>query len=223
MCDRTTIEKEPLIEEIERAYSAKKNEIISRLNDFKEVWKKGNDEDIFTELIFCILTPQSKAESCSRAVKKIICNKLFLKGNSNQITNELSGVRFKNRKAKYIVEARNLLTTNGKISIKSKIEQLRNARKARDWLVQNIKGLGYKEASHFLRNIGHGEDLAILDRHILKNLKSLRAIEKVPNSLQKKRYFEIENWMIEFSNRIEIPIAHLDLLFWSKETGKIFK
>jgi len=56
----------------------------------------------------------------------------------------------------------------------------------REWLIRSIRGIGYKEASHFLRNIGLGENLAILDRHILKNLKFFGVIEEIPASLPKK-------------------------------------
>ena len=90
-------------------------------------------------------------------------------------------------------------------------------------VVANIKGLGYKEASHFLRNIGLGGDLAILDRHILKNLALLGVIDEVPASPSKKMYLEIEKKMIDFSREAKIPMSHLDLLLWYKEAGEVFK
>jgi len=93
---------------------------------------------------------------------------------------------------------------------------------AREWLVENVKGYGFKEASHFLRNIGYRE-LAILDRHILKYLVEFGVIEKVPKSLTKKNYMEIEEKFKQFSGRVGIPMDELDLLFWSLETGEIFK
>ncbi|HDD57123.1 MAG TPA: hypothetical protein ENF43_01225 [Thermoplasmatales archaeon] len=136
---------------------------------------------------------------------------------------ELKGVRFKKNKAKYIIEARKTFTRENEIRIKSVISSFSDSKKAREWLVKNVKGMGYKEASHFLRNIGFGEDLAILDRHILKNLRLLGVIEDIPKTLTKKRYMEIENKMRKFSRKIGIPLSHLDLLFWSKETGEIFK
>ncbi|MEM3584736.1 MAG: hypothetical protein QW193_05630, partial [Nitrososphaerales archaeon] len=80
-----------------------------------------------------------------------------------------------------------------------------------------------KEASHFLRNIGLGKDFAILDRHILKNLKEFNVIKDIPKSISKKVYLDIENKMREFSKQINIPMDELDLLFWSKETSFIFK
>ncbi len=86
-----------------------------------------------------------------------------------------------------------------------------------------MKGLGYKEASHFLRNIGLGFDLAILDRHIMRNLLKYGVIDKIPECITKKCYLSLENEMKKFSDKIDIPLADLDLLFWSEETGEIFK
>ncbi|MCP8310628.1 MAG: hypothetical protein L6N94_03925, partial [Candidatus Methylarchaceae archaeon HK01M] len=88
---------------------------------------------------------------------------------------------------------------------------------------ENVMGMGMKEASHFLRNIGLGEGLAILDRHILKNLRDYDVINQIPKSITKKVYIDIEDKMREFSKRIDIPMDELDLLFWSEETGMIFK
>ncbi|MBU1630565.1 MAG: DNA lyase, partial [Candidatus Omnitrophica bacterium] len=86
-----------------------------------------------------------------------------------------------------------------------------------------VKGIGYKEASHFLRNIGLGENIAILDRHILRNLKELGVIKEILSSISKKKYLEIEGKMKEFSVSANIPMDHLDLVFWYKETGEVFK
>ena len=92
----------------------------------------------------------------------------------------------------------------------------------REFLVKNVKGHGYKEVSHFMRNIGY-KNLSILDRHILKNLKKYKVIDEIPKSLTAKKYCEIEDKFLEFSKKINIPMDHLDLLFWSRETGEIFK
>lgn len=112
---------------------------------------------------------------------------------------------------------------NDGISIKALLDKFSDVYERREWLVKNIKGLGYKEASHFLRNIGFGKDIAILDRHILKNLNLLGVIKEIPESMGRKKYLGIEKNMAEFAKEIDIPLAHLDLLLWYKETGEIFK
>jgi N-glycosylase/DNA lyase len=103
------------------------------------------------------------------------------------------------------------------------LEGLGDAKTTRAWLVREVDGLGWKEASHFLRNIGRGDDLAILDRHILRNLQRHGVIRRMPGSLTPKRYLQIENRMESFSKDVEISMAALDMLFWSRETGEIFK
>ena len=205
-------------------YKAKKKEIERALAGFRKLWLKGSEEDIFSELCFCLLTPQSKAFSCAVAIEKLKENKLLFDGKQTGIALCLRTLtRFHNNKASYIENARKIFVKNKKIIIKEKIAVFKDKRELRDWLVRNIKGLGLKEASHFLRNIGFGNNIAILDRHILKNLMNLGLIKKIPDTLSHRIYFEIEQRMKEFSDRSGIPLAALDLLFWSRQTGRIFK
>ena len=222
MAHSFTIEKKN-VEEITKIYRTMQDEIVSRLGEFRKIWKDGNEETIFAELVFCLLTPQSRARLCWAAVENLINKKLLLKGDKNQIIGELRGVRFKYKKAEYIFEARREFLIDGKIAIKSRICQFTDIHDAREWLVENVKGFGYKEASHFLRNIGLGENLAILDRHILENLDSVGIMDKIPISLLRKGYLDIERKMSEFAEKINIPMGQLDLLLWYKEAGEIFK
>lgn len=212
-----------VINEIRNILALKQNEIKTRLKEFKETWRRCEEDEIFVELVFCLLTPQSRAGICWDVVKSLKEDGLLLDGNQEQIAKKLKGVRFKNRKAQYIVKARKIFSNNGRISIKSYLAKFHNSYEMRGWLVRNIKGMGYKEASHFLRNIGFGENMAILDRHILKNLKLLGIIEEIPASLPGKIYLEIERKVKEFARRIKIPLDSLDLILWCKETGEIFK
>lgn len=206
---------------LRREYSGRRSTINRRLSEFRAVGR-GTDEDIFRELVFCLMTPQSKARSCWSTVETLCERDLLLRGRREDLAAVLNRVRFRNNKAKYIVEARRLFTSRGRLSIKDRLKGL-GPREARDWLVRNVKGMGMKEASHFLRNIGMGKDLAILDRHILGNLVRHGVIRKVPTSMTRRRYLDIEEAMRGFSREVGIPMAHLDLLFWRMETGEVFK
>ncbi len=211
------------IDELKAIQISIQDEIESRLAEFDRIRKIGDDKAIFAELVFCILTPQSKARVCWAAVENLLDKNLLLNGERDQILGELHGVRFKYKKSEYVVEARDKLSIDGKIAIKPRISRFSDVCDAREWLVRNVKGIGYKEASHFLRNIGFGENLAILDRHILKNLRSLGVIEEIPDSLSRRRYLEIEREMMEFADRVKIPMSHLDLVMWYNEAGEVFK
>jgi N-glycosylase/DNA lyase len=200
--------------------------IEKRLSEFSRVWQEAKDKRLFEELVFCLLTPQSRAKTCWRAVERLSRGKLLNKNSlEREITPCLSGVRFANNKARYIQLARGLFSKNGKPAVRKKLAPLlkEGAPCAREWLVRNVKGFGLKEASHFLRNIGFGQEIAILDRHILKNMVKLGIMENIPGSLSSKIYLEIEEKLKVFSQKTGIPLAHLDLLFWSAETGEIFK
>jgi N-glycosylase/DNA lyase len=216
------VEQERAVKELQALYGERRDAIQKRLREFKEILDRNND-DVFAELCFCLLTPQSSAKTCWAAVSRLKERSLLLKGAANEIQPQLNDVRFGDSKAKYIVEARDLFTKEGKLYLKSHLSSFTNLFELREWMVENVKGLGYKEASHFLRNIGLGEQFAILDRHILRNLKRMEVISEVPVSITKKRYLEIEEKLRRFSREIRIPLADLDLLFWSRETGWIFK
>ncbi len=207
--------------ELLKYYSKRKKEIKQRLRDFKDTYKKS-DNDIFAELCFCILTPQAKAVVCDEAINRLKRQGFLFGGTQRNIRSCLKGVRFPNNKARYIIAARDFLKNGKGVNIKNKLDT-KDLFKTRDWLVKNIKGLGYKEASHFLRNIGFGKDMAILDVHIIRNLKRYSVVRRFPASLTRKSYRSIEERMREFSKKTRIPLDELDLLFWSKETGRVFK
>lgn len=200
-----------------------KKELQQRVSHFDSVNKTASDKEIFAELAFCIFTPQSKAISCWNAVKKLNEKNILYTGTATEIAKNITGVRFHNNKSKYLVQARNLFTVNKSIQIKKKLNSFKNIIELREYLVDNIKGFGYKEAGHFLRNISMGGDLAILDRHILKNLYYFKAIKEIPKTITEKKYIEIEKQMNQFCKKIKIPMLHMDLLLWCIQTGGIFK
>ena len=195
-------------------FQESKEKIDKHLEKYDEI-DTENREQLFEELAFCLLTPQSKARSADQAIQSLKENNLLFKGTPEQLEPHLKRIRFHITKAQRIVEAREKFQ-NFKFNF-SNIEELRHK------IVQTFKGLGYKEASHYLRNIGHGRDLAILDRHILKNLVNMNLIEEIPKTLTPKKYFEIENTMKNFCKNNEMNMGHIDLILWSTETGEMFK
>ncbi|MBI2579285.1 MAG: N-glycosylase/DNA lyase [Candidatus Aenigmarchaeota archaeon] len=205
--------------ELSERYRQKKQEIESRLLDFKNM-KNASEKDIFAELCFCLLTPQSKAKTCWRAIEKLKDNGKLYDGSQQEVLAWLAGVRFNVGKSSYIVEARKLFHNGTDFAVREKLPQ--EPAKAREWLADNVKGMGMKEASHFLRNIGY-EGLAILDRHILRHLHGNGVIEEAKPPSTRKKYMEIEGKFRAFSENAGIPMDHLDLLWWSEEAGEIFK
>jgi len=197
------------MKKILKDYTARKKDIKIHLQTFKN---KTNSEEL-KEFIFCILTPQSKAENCWEAVELLSKQKSY----ADIVYLLKSRVRFHNTKSKRLLTAlliwpriKSALNTKDRVSL-------------RDWIAETVQGYGLKEAGHFLRNVGYSDNkIAILDRHILRNLKENGAIsvEKVKG---KKDYRNLEEKALIFSKKSKIPIDELDLLFWHKEHGKYFK
>jgi N-glycosylase/DNA lyase len=211
-----------IIKEIKKVYSKFKEEIERRLEEFKSIGKSANPEELFTELAFCILTPQSKAKLCWEAIQEMSKKNILLTGTKKEINKKLQKVRFKNKKTQYLIEARNKFFCDNN-SIYINIKKSKNPSELREYFVKNVKGIGWKEASHFLRNIGLGEEIAILDRHIIRNLIKLGVIKEYPKNLSEKNYEEIEGKMKKLSKDVDISMDVLDLVFWAKETGEVFK
>lgn len=210
------------IEEIHELLAEIRPQIESRLREFEQTWTNGTDLDLFSELVFCLFTPQSKARSCWAAVERLRGKGILMNGNQHEIAADMSGVRFHHTKAARVVGARHQFFEGG-ISLKTTIAGFENPAYGREWLVKNVKGLGYKEASHFLRNIGMGRELAILDRHILRNLILLNIIHEIPPSISHSKYLEIERSMRDFCLAHDLRMDHLDILLWYKEAGEVFK
>ncbi|MGD8545498.1 MAG: N-glycosylase/DNA lyase [Candidatus Bathyarchaeota archaeon] len=192
-----------------------KNIIDIKLKQFKDLGK-GTNKEIFKELCFCILTANFNAKRSIEIQMKI--GDKFLDIPESKLTEKLRqlGHRYPNARAEYIVNARKY-----KNSIKDIVMKFPDEKKLREWLVKNVKGLGYKEASHFLRNIGY-ENLAIIDFHIIDILVRHNVIKK-PKTLSKRKYLEIENSLKKIAAILKMNLAELDLYLWYMETGKILK
>ncbi|HSV97473.1 MAG TPA: N-glycosylase/DNA lyase [Spirochaetota bacterium] len=212
-----------LLAELRAIHRAIRPDIERQLARFKAVWRDGSDEDIFCELVFCLFTPQSSAHRCWNAVEILKANDLVLRGRCEEISERINMVRFRNNKAIYLVKAREQFSNNGEMRIKSILDSRSDVFERRNFLASNVKGMGWKEASHFLRNTGFGANLAILDRHVLKNLVLLGVIPDIPASLTLRRYLYIEERMRAFAKKIRIPLAHLDFVLWFREAGDVFK
>ena len=208
---------EELIKKIESLKKSDIAKVISkRINEFEENGKK-NKEEVFSELCFCLLTANFQAEKCIHIQKELERTRGFSFLPEDKLAEELKkhGHRFPNTRANYIKEARECHTDLCKM-LKP------NGKEMRKWLVENVKGLGMKEASHFLRNIGY-KDIAIIDFHILDLLFKEGFIAEKPKSLAKNQYIEIEKILEKLGVGCGLNLAELDLYLWYIETGKVLK
>ncbi len=211
------------IEKVLETHSTRGEEIRLKLAEFSAIWQTGTDEKLWEEMVFCFFTGGCSARMGLRSIEAV--RPILLSGTHLELMNALVGKhRYPRARAGYIVASREFLQEHCGMQLRKKLESFTDELERRDWLVKEkrIKGLGYKEASHYLRNIGF-KGYAILDKHILRSLAELKFIDdpKPPNT--RTKYLSIENKLKEFAKSVKIDFDEMDLVLWSLKTGEILK
>lgn len=189
--------------------------IMKRSGEFHNVDRKNKDA-VFGELCFCLMTANFNAQKSIDIQNKV--GNGFMTFTQDKLEKALAegGHRFPKARAAYIMEARKHYH-----ELTELLSNEKDDRKIREWLVKNVKGLGMKESSHFLRNIGYG-NVAIVDFHIVDLLEREGLIER-PKTLTPKKYLEVEKVLEDVGKKAGMNLGDLDLYLWCMETGKILK
>lgn len=197
-------------------FSIEKNllrEIKEKINQFRPSFSARK---IFQELCFCTLVANNNLERTLEIWKRV--KKDLIRAPQSKLKLKLKkfGYRFYNKRSGYIIFNRRFIK-----DLKKNLKSL-EGKEMREWLSKNIMGIGYKEASHFLRNMGH-KNLAIIDTHVLQFLLKHKMINKIPKSITKKKYLELEVLLENIAKKLKISLAELDLYIFYKETGVLPK
>ncbi|QQS32508.1 MAG: N-glycosylase/DNA lyase [Acidobacteriota bacterium] len=211
------------VDNIRRIHNERRKEISARLSEFRQIHRSGTEERFWEEMVFCFFTGGCSAAMGLRSIEAV--RPLLASGTQEEIAAALSGVhRYPNARARYVVESREFLTANHKMKIRKTLMDFDCGLERRDWLAKTrgIKGLGYKEASHFLRNVGF-TGYAILDKHVLNCLAELKLIDDPKPPATRSRYIAVENIVRELAAESEVGFDELDLVLWSMKTNAILK
>jgi N-glycosylase/DNA lyase len=199
------------------------DQIRRRIGEFRDVWRDASDERIWEEMVYCIFTAGSSARMGLNAVEAV--RHLIHVGTREEMTEALKGkYRYIAARPGYIIVTRDYLQEHCGFRLRNKLASFSDPIARRDWLAgeRRVKGLGYKEASHFLRNIGI-PGYAILDKHILRCLSEVGVIDSPKPPSTRLRYIEIEKRFRAFAQGVKIDFDELDLVLWSMRTGEILK
>jgi N-glycosylase/DNA lyase len=214
----------PIACQLSESYQAKQTVIRRRLTEFAALRTNASDARLFEELVYCIFTAGASARMGLNSVARVC--RLLRKGTHEQLSAALTGAhRYPNARAGYIVATREYLQRECRMKLRQKLDSFgADGEARRDFFAANrgIKGIGYKEASHFLRNVGY-RGYAILDKHILQTLFEWGVIASPQPPTTKKKYVALEERMRNFAEESNIDFDELDLLLWSNKTGEILK
>ena len=205
-----------LIGKIKKLKSNKVGQLVKqRMQELERNFE--SEHSVFSELCFCITTANSSAEMGLK-VQEALGGRLEGYDN-NSLAEKLRslGYRFYNKRAEYLIEARQNWQ-----NIKEIVSEFKDENIAREWLVENILGFGYKEASHFLRNVGY-KNIAILDRHVLRVMHEHAMIKELPKTLTRKKYLEYEKKLEMICKATQLSQGELDFYLWYLKTGRVLK
>lgn len=209
-----------IAEELSSLYGEIKDEIDGRLDEFRGIHLREDDEEIFRELCFCVLSSGVGPKMAERSIAAL--GDKLLSGSESELKNLLAGIHKYPDKASYLHGNREYLKESLNLRLIAKLKSIEDSEERRDFIAdnKNVRGMGYVQASHFLRNVGFC-GYAILDRNVLSSLYELGVTKDVKPPASKKRYIEKESRFREFSNEIQISIDKLDLLLWYRRVKRV--
>ncbi|HXG74087.1 MAG TPA: hypothetical protein VNK44_04655 [Candidatus Nitrosotenuis sp.] len=197
-------------------------------------WARASEEQLWKELCFCILSGNVAFE-LAKSVVEVLTERGYLdyrwmrEDRKSRIAlfheldkpnfdprkknGELRKYRYPRKRSAEIVSAAKTIYVDNS-SIKNVLSSSSSDIEARNFFVNQISGLGIKEASHFLRNIGFADSLAIIDVHVLSFLKEFSLVDFDANSLTPQRYLRLEKTLRNFVDYHGLNLAIFDLAVW---------
>lgn len=216
-------------QEILHTYEDNREVIDSRLEEFEDL-KESTDYRKFQELVFVILTSRSEAEKSWEAAGDLDSSNLLMEGDREEIAEFIAshGVQYELQKAGYIVQNRQKLSQptlqnpTMELKLNDRIDYSQ-PEKTRKWFAENLSGVGWKGASHFLRNVGFTDDFVIVSGHIMKKLNGMGVVDQVEPPQGEEGYMEVESAFRTLAEELDLNMTELDLTLWCMETGSVFR
>lgn len=230
------IERLVNVDEIENAVMSVSDYIDSN-NGIRKNWNNFSEYKLWVILVSCILGSRVRFETANACIEHLRKNRLLMPKNiindpkkfrkifdeelSKPIFPPYNGnkgcrYRYSKSKADYIVRTALKIYKTDNSNLKEFLTSNQDEYETRDSLIENAVGIGYKQASLFLRNIYFAQNLAILDSHVIRYMILLEIIDndtelKLSN---KRAYIEIENHLQEYATSNNRSISTLDIAIW---------
>lgn len=200
----------------------------------RPTWRDLNDENLFGALVGCILGSQVSFSMSVQAFENLRAEHLLaprqqgrresldhwedamvavLSGKRFPHGRRLAGYRFPSRAASHV--RRTLESLNQEEGgLRSLLDQATTSRDVRRRLVDRAYGIGPKQSSLFLRNIGYSSDVAVLDTHVLTFMRLMGLCDEVRSPSSLRHYERIEERLAAFALGRGIGLDRLDVSVW---------
>ena len=216
----------------------------SRLADSlrgRKKWNAMSEGELWEELSLCILSSNVPYELAKSAFLHLRDTLLLRPRWITQTSDSAEKIAYELSKQIYLpkkkngrhrkyrfpnIRAQNITSAAKTLYLKNAglLKILKNAnseQEARDFLVKNVAGVGLKEASHFLRNIGYSKSLAIIDSHVVTFLEEVEALPQVKiKTITPKIYMKLERILQDLCDSLDLNLSTFDMAIWHYMRGK---
>ncbi|HBR51975.1 MAG TPA: hypothetical protein DEA71_18090 [Nitrospira sp.] len=198
----------------------------------KRAWVKRSEYELRRELVGCILGSQVRHEMAVAATENLEYTNLLtdtrwyrrrdisfesdvlmvLEGRAVRVRH-LGRYRFPRVRAKQLAKVRDALS---QVPLTNRLANDHAPTELRKKLIEQIPGLGPKQASMFLRNSGRSYDLAILDTHVLRYIDMRGLLPLAKARINTVRGYEAaERIVVEYAGTLGYPVGYLDWAIWA--------
>lgn len=154
-----------------------------------------------------LLNDNFGVESLTQRLTEILSTPLIVEGRPRMY-------RFPVARARQLAATRTVITEEN-CSLRDLVDSFQDATEARAWFVKHVPGVGPKQASMFLRNVGVSYDLAILDRHVLNYMSKLGIYSGTNFFISGlTQYLRHESVLREHAHAMDCPVGILDWAIW---------
>lgn len=184
-------------------------------------WRDLLEDELWYELAACILGSAVSYDQAWSCVELLRTENLLrpphacssLDSFEQNIAKALSGrYRFPFVRAKQLRRTAEAIYGRS-LSLSQLLGSEKDPHRLRARLVRIGTGVGPKQASLFLRNVGYA-DFAVLDRHVVRFMLIRGLICSKPELQTLPGYEEVERVFVNYADHIAIPVVDLDLAVW---------
>lgn len=212
------------VDQIRSAVSA----MSRRLADEPHSARVVDDSSLWYSITRSLLSSQVRYEVAQKACDRLYVSGLYSPSSlsiidnpgrlrakiESTLTTASPRIRFGHTRARQLVQAFSHFHRN-KISLVSVLEAQNSETGRRDFLVENIPGVGMKQGSMVLRDTAWATHLAIIDTHIINYMSSIHLLKpysELPKTAARYRHYEKQ--FVDHAATIGEPVARLDQAAW---------
>lgn len=148
---------------------------------------------------------KSDTQRTSEAIERVL-------GQSFEVNGRLRLYRFKRSRSVQLARTCHAVR-DGYGALGSLVAGFEGDVAAREWFLKNAPGIGPKQASMFLRNIGYSYHLAVLDRHVLNYMLAIDL--DVPEQTTRRDWYHLcEQSLKSHAETIGYRVGVVDWAIW---------